>query len=132
MIESNVSNKIENKEGNGDDVGVFVRSESDLTILARENINFATKDDENRRVNMIKSSESSFPTIKSTIEKIKMPAKFLQKCVDVVFHGKWKILTLNCFERFFMVYSRFVFRHSVAVIIVMTLICLFLGIGKFK
>ncbi|OII73957.1 patched family protein [Cryptosporidium ubiquitum] len=129
MSESNVTSKTDNKDG--EDVGVFVHSESDLTSLARENINFATKDDENRQVKMIKSSESSFPTIKSTIEKIKMPARFLQKCVDVIFHGRWKMITLNCFERFFMVYSRFVFRHSVAVIVVVTLICLFLGIGHF-
>ncbi|POM84146.1 Patched family protein [Cryptosporidium meleagridis] len=130
MSESNVSNNTESKgENNGDDVGVYVHSESDLTSLARENINFATKDDEKKPERMIKGSQSSFPTIKSTIEKIKMPAKLLQKCVDVIFHGKWKMITLNYFERFFMVYSRFVFRHSMAVIIVVTLICLFLGIG---
>ncbi|KAJ1609540.1 putative patched family protein [Cryptosporidium canis] len=85
MSGSNVSKRGENSGLEGE-VGVLVHSESDLASIAKENTDFSGKDDDGGSVNLNQRSRSSLPTIKSTIEKIKMPAKFLQRSVDAL-HG---------------------------------------------
>ncbi|KAH8738780.1 hypothetical protein FG386_000571 [Cryptosporidium ryanae] len=131
MSESNLTEKCEKNDSIiKEDAGLFINSESDLTSRAKDNIDRMQQND--NIYDRIKKKFKSIDSIdKNSYEKIIFPARLFKKLVDFLFRGKWKLLTLDYFERFFMLYSRFVFKNPVSFILVTTVICLILGIGHF-
>ncbi|KAL7066767.1 hypothetical protein ACR3K2_27780 [Cryptosporidium serpentis] len=94
-----------------------------------------TQEEENYQVSDEIISQNNTSKQKSIINNIlyiiSFPWYMLKILINLLFRGKWKLKTLHCFENFFMLYSRFVFRNSIVVVFVISIICLLLGIGKF-
>ena len=93
------------------------------------------QEEENRQVSDEIINQNNISKQKSIINNIlhiiSFPWYMLKILINLLFRGKWKLKTLHCFENFFMLYSRFVFRNSIVIILVISIICLLLGIGKF-
>ncbi|KAK6588644.1 hypothetical protein RS030_3468 [Cryptosporidium xiaoi] len=132
MSESNFADKCEQNEDyiGKDDVRLFTFSESDLTSRAKDNI-YKIEHSDTIYGRMKKKFKSLDSINKNSYKKIIWPIRLIKKLANFLFRGKWKLITLDYFERFFMLYSRFVFRNPISFILVTTLICLVLGIGHF-